>query len=145
MSLGKDHKNHLLIIFKHIDMLLSDMERIMSGDDASHLFKPHFPDIEAETRNKARREIAEFRVLMSENLKNLGIGIPEPRVGALQAALTACTFVNIALEELKSGYMRGYGDLTRETAESLDDMVLRMQTAVSRIAGLLSGQTSRKD
>ena len=48
-------------------------------------------------------------------------------------ALTALNFVNIALEELNSGHMRGYGELNQEAAAGLDDQVVQMQRTIARI------------
>jgi hypothetical protein len=70
---------------------------------------------------------------MKRVLQRVGLRPQQSQVSGLKGALTNLTLVDIALEELKSKYMRGYGELTQESAERLDEQILRMQTAVAHI------------
>jgi hypothetical protein len=137
MNLDPNQKRHFLIIFEHIDGLLEDIERNFSAERSLRLFNPCIPDIAVEKQTEFKRKIAEFRALMSEVLGNLEIRSQPPHISALQSSLTTLTFVDIALEELKSKYMRGYGELAQETAVNLDDTVLNLQQAVGRISKYL--------
>lgn len=70
---------------------------------------------------------------MQSILMQLGLQPPPAHVSALKGVLTNLIFLDIALEELKSRYMRGYGDLTQETARALDDQITRMQSAIEHL------------
>jgi hypothetical protein len=133
MNFNENQKRHLLTTFEHIDRLLADTEQILSSGDSGSLFQIYLSDMGSDGLEKFEEGAAEFRALMRGVLKRLGISPRPPQLSALNAALTTLDFVRIALEELKSRYMRGYGELTREAAEGLDDQVAQMQRAIARI------------
>ena len=133
MDLNRNQKNRLLTSFEYIDQLIADAEQILSPARRGCLF-PEFPlDVTPAGLEEFERGTTEFRMSIQKVLQRLGLQPRSPYISALKGALTNLILVDIALEELKSRYMRGYGELTREAAEALDDEVSQMQNAIARI------------
>ncbi len=141
MELNENHKNHVLSTFHYIDKLFSDIERVLSTERSDTLFMPHIPDMPPEQQAALLHGIAEFRDLMRRVLDHLGIERPEPQVGALRAVLTAITFADIALEELTSKRMRGYGTVSREASMELEELARSLQASMARLKQLASGES----
>ncbi|MFN2123198.1 MAG: hypothetical protein ACK2UP_06820 [Candidatus Promineifilaceae bacterium] len=133
MFLNEYQKHHLLTRFKHIDRLMADTEQILSSTPSRGIFQHHVVDVTPAGLEEFERGASEFRESMKRVLQRHGLRLQQSQVSILKGALTNLTLVDIALEELKSKYMRGYGELTQESAERLDEQILRMQTAVAHI------------
>lgn len=88
--------------------------------------------------------IAEFREMMRKILEKLEISPPQPHVGALRAVLTAITFADIALEELGTKYMKGYGAVSRDASLGLDELVRDLRASMARLKHLASGETAEE-
>jgi hypothetical protein len=144
MDLNEDQKRRLLTTFEHIDMLLDDIEQVFTTPRSSRLYRPYIPDVSPERQHQLEQGISEFRALMSEVLNRLSIPIRPPHISAFSAAHTSLILADVDLEELKSGYMRGYGKLTQDSATELDRMLLEMQKAISGTKELLSGHSDGK-
>jgi hypothetical protein len=142
MELNENQKSHILSTFQYIDKLFSDIEQVLSMTRAPAFFKPYFPDIQPERQDALLEGIGEFRGLMRKILESLGIAPPQPHVGALRAILTAITFADVALEELNTKHMKGYGAVARDASIELDELVRDLQTSMARLGQLASGETA---
>lgn len=144
MELSENHKSHLLSTFQYIDKLFSDIEQVLSAERSHALFKQYSRDISPRKQEVLEQQIAEFRTLMEEVLKSLEIAAPQPHVSALHAILTAFTFIDIALEELNTKHMRGYGEVSQKASGELDNLVRGLQESVERIRILLTDAKGRE-
>jgi len=68
----------------------------------------------------------------------LGISLSTPVNGAFWAARGAVTFADIALAEMESGRMRGYGKLSDEAARKIDGNVAELRGAVDKLGRYLA-------
>jgi len=133
MDINESQKRHLETTFKSIDKMLAEMELVLSSDCAGSLFHEYRFDLTADTAHIFEHGAAELREAMAGVLNRLGIPPQPPHLSAKQAALTTLSFVDNALEELKSKHMRAYGDLTPDVARTLDDEICRLQSAIAHI------------
>ncbi|HVO68356.1 MAG TPA: hypothetical protein VMT12_17910, partial [Syntrophales bacterium] len=61
-----------------------------------------------------------------------------PGISAVDAIRTAIHFADIAMEEKRPKYMRGYGELTDVAATELNEIVSEMQELLKRMNYLLT-------
>jgi hypothetical protein len=133
MELNLNQQQYLLATLEHIDRLIVKTEQILSSNRSESLFQSYIFDVTPAGLTEFQHGRTEFRKSMQIILAQLGLQPPPAHVSARKGVLTNLIFLDIALEELKSTYMRGYGDLTQETARALDDQIMRMQRAIEHL------------
>ncbi|MBM4271246.1 MAG: hypothetical protein FJ139_03685 [Deltaproteobacteria bacterium] len=133
-ELNKDHKRRLLIGLRYVNDLLADIEGIMATSvDPQVPFPKYVADITPAQRKIITAEIAHIREEMYRILENKNIKIDPPFISAVRAVQNAIHFADIAMEEMRPKYMRGYGELTGEAVRDLDEVVSRMQKLLRQI------------
>jgi hypothetical protein len=133
-ELNENHKRTLMIGFRYVDDLLSDIENIMSTPvHPLSPFEKHVADITPEQRKIIAAEITLARAMMCRILESKGIKIRHPEISAANAVRTAIHFADIAMEEKRPKYMKGYGELTEEAKRELDEVVAEMKKPLEQI------------
>ena len=133
-ELNENHKRSLLIGFRYVDDLLSDIERIMATSmDPQSPFEQYIADIRPAQQKIIAAEIAHIRIVMCRILESKGINIKHPGISAVNAVRTAIHFADIAMEEKRPKYMRGYGELTEEAVRELNEVASQMQKLLKQI------------
>jgi hypothetical protein len=133
-ELSENHKRTLLAGFRYVDELLSDIERIMAMSmNPQSPFEQYVADIRPAQQKIIAAEIAHIRTVMCHILESKGIKINHPAISAVNAVRTAIHFADIAMEEKRPKYMRGYGELTEEAVRELNEVALQMQKLLKQI------------
>jgi hypothetical protein len=133
-DLKENHKRSLLIGFRYVDDLLSDIERIMATSmDPQSPFEKYVADIRPAQQKIIAADIAHIRIVMCRILESKGINVKHPGMSALSAIRTAIHFADIAMEEKRPKYMRGYGELTEEAVRELNEVASQMQKLLKQI------------
>ena len=133
-ELNENHKRTLLAGFRYVDDLLSDIERIMATSmDPLSPFEKYVADIRPAQQKIIAADIAHIRIVMCRILESKGIKINHPGISALSAVRTAIHFADIAMEEKRPKYMRGYGELTEEAVRELNEVASQMQKLLKQI------------
>jgi len=133
-DLNENHKRTLLIGFRYVDDLLSDIERIMATSmDPQSPFEKYVADIRPAQQKIIAADIAHIRIVMCRILESKGINVKHPGMSALSAIRTAIHFADIAMEEKRPKYMRGYGELTEEAVRELNEVASQMQKLLKQI------------
>ena len=133
-ELKENHKRTLLIGFRYVDNLLSDIERIMATPaNPQSPFPKYVADITPAQQKTIKAEIMHIREVMCSILESKGIKIMHPEISAAKAVRTAIHFADIAMEEKKPRYMKGYGELTEEAMIELNEVVSQMQKLLKQI------------
>jgi GTP-binding protein EngB required for normal cell division len=132
-SLNSNHERRLSVTCRHIDKLLADMESILNVSTSKLAFPQYAPDLTSAQRrviedyiNRIRAQL--IRVLDGQNIDRPSADIPVSR--SLHATLT---FVDIAVEELKPAYMRGYGEVPPAAAVELNGIAGELQGLVRQL------------
>ncbi|MEN6319402.1 MAG: hypothetical protein ABFD82_11690 [Syntrophaceae bacterium] len=137
-ELTENHKHTLLIGFRYVDDLLSNIERVMAiPENPETPFPKYIADITPVQQKIIEAEIAHIRVVMRRILEDKGISIKHPRISARDAIRTAIHFADIAMEEKKPKYMKGYGELTEEAKRELNDIASQMQQLLKEMLKVL--------
>lgn len=137
-ELNENHVRHIVTTFRHIDGLLSKAEHIMASAGSPSPFQEYVDDTTPIQRKVTRDFVARIRGLMRRNLEELRIPRPAPVSGARWAAQNAIVFANIALAEMESKRMTGYGKLSEAAATRIDKLVAELRAEIDRLADYLA-------
>jgi len=133
-ELNENHKHTLLIGFRYVDDLLSDIERIMATPAAPQSpFPKYVADITPAQQKTIEAAIAHIREKMCRILESKGIKIKHRGIRAVEAVRTAIHFADMAMEEKRPKHMKGYGELTEEATRELNEVVSQMQKLLKQI------------
>lgn len=137
-GLNENHVRHVLATFRYLDGLLARAEHVMVSAGSPSPFQEYADDTTPLQRQVTRDYIASLRETMSRHLEELGIPRPAPVGGALWAAQTAVNFAGIALAEMESKRLRGYGRVSAEVGERIDSLVAELRVAIDKLCGYLA-------
>ena len=133
MAIEKDEKlnefqrRRLLISCQYIDKLLSDVEQILNASTSKSPFPRWIDDTSPVQRKVAQDYVARLRGQLVRVLDGQNIVQPAPTTGSLHAIRVILNFVEIAAEELKPKYMRGYGELADSMLPELNGIANEIQ------------------
>lgn len=137
-TLNENQQRRLRVTCQHIDKLLSDVEHILSAASSKAAFPKYRLDITPAQRRTVEDYLARIRAQLVRVLDGQGISKRDPLIPARHAIHAALAFVDIAVEELKPRYMRGYGDLPHDVAVELNGIVGELEGLVSTLDRYLS-------
>ncbi len=139
---NENHQRHLRTAFQYIDGLLNEAESIMGSADSASPFNRYSADTAPLQRKVTQDYIVRIREAMRRVLAELEIPLPAPHCGALWGTRSQLMGVRISLSELTPGRLRGYGDLTGDAANKLDQIRAELEALVSRLDTYLAGGDS---
>jgi len=126
-SLNDAQQRNLRNACKHMDGLLKDVEEAMNPNRNS-VFPKYIHDIADVQQKTIGDYLARFREELLRVLAHQSIAVEEPRIKASHAIHTSLTFVEIAIEELSPGRMRGYGPVSEAGAADLNGVIQDLQS-----------------
>ena len=132
-SLNANHRRRLTVTCQYIDKLLADMEGTLQVSESQMAFPHYLPDLAPQQRRVVEDYIRRIRaqlirVLDGQNIERPAADIPESR-----SLHTNLTFVEIAAEELKPEYMRGYGAVPSQSAVELNGIAGELKGLVKEL------------
>jgi len=133
-ELNENHKSTLLIGFRYVDGLLSNIEEIMATSmEPRSPFDKYIADITPEQQKAMAAEIKSMRAGMCRILEDKGVEIDYHGISAVHAVRTALHFADIAIEERRPKYMKGYGELSDMAAMELNKITSEMQKQLRQL------------
>ena len=141
-SLSSNHERRLTVTCRHIDKLLGEMESALNISTSKLAFPEYAPDLSPAQRRAIEDYISRIRVQLVEMLDGLGIERPAADVPVSRSLHSHLTFVDIAVEELKPRYMRGYGQVSPQAAIQLDRIAADLQELVAEFHRYLNRCTA---
>jgi hypothetical protein len=132
--MNENHQRHLLVTFQHVDRLLSETERILTSADSSSPFQEYSQDSTPTQRKIAHEHIRLVREAMRRILYDLKIPLNRPTSGALWAAHNHLAFASLAILEIGSKTMEGYGALPDEEKKVFDKISEKLREPLDRLA-----------
>ena len=136
-GMNENHQRVLLGTFRHIDGLLSEVERILVSAGAASPFAEFTQDSTPVQRKVIHDYIHRVREVSLHAMVDLHLPQPAPRCGALWAVRGQISFASIALDEAESGRLRGYGALSADDARAIDSILAELNAALDRLSGYL--------
>lgn len=116
--------------FTHVSTLLEGVLHLARGDVTP--FDRQHPDLGPEQAREVIALVASIRERMLLAMTQLGIPLPEADGSARWTALTALSFVEIALADLTPRELRGYGPVDGEAAQAVTAIAADLQRLVTR-------------
>jgi GTP-binding protein EngB required for normal cell division len=140
-TLNEDQVRRLRITCEHIDRLLSEIEGILHESTSLTAFPSYTSDIAPAQRKTIEDYIARVRARLIQVLDGQEIQRRQPWVPVSRAINARLCSIDIAAEELKPKYMRGFGGVSDTTATELNGIAGELQALVARLEGYLAGGT----
>jgi GTP-binding protein EngB required for normal cell division len=138
-SLNEAQKRHLLSELKHVDNLLADVEAVLTASASKAAFPKHKADLAPRQIKVIQDYVARLRAQMLRAAEGFGLERSEPPFGSVHSIRTVLTFADIAFEELRPKYMRGYGEVPESVISELNGLADELQGIVSRLDAYLVG------
>lgn len=141
--LNQFQRNRLSVTCTYIDKLLNDVEEVLNSTASKSPFPRYINDISPAQRRVIEDYIARFRAQLLRVLEGMQIPLPSSRISAVHSLHTNLTFIDIAVEELKPRYMRGYGDVPKKAKEALNGIVAELDGLIRQLNTYLASDMGR--
>lgn len=132
-KLNESQQRRLRITCEYIDKLLSDVESILHVSGSKAAFPKYIPNIPPAQRRTIEDYIARIRARLVQTLEGQHVQREPASIPATRAIHANLTFVDIAVEELRPRYMRGYGELPTAVETELNGIVGELETLVGKL------------
>lgn len=138
-SLNEHQVRRLRVTCQCIDRSLSEIEGILNESTSRAAFPTYAADLPPAQRKTIEDYIARVRARLIQVLDGQGIVVGPPGIPVSRAVRGRLYSIDIAAEELKPKYMRGYGAVSDATATELNGIAGELQGLVARLDQYLAG------
>jgi GTP-binding protein EngB required for normal cell division len=132
-SLHSNHERRLSVTCRHIDKLLAEMESTLNVSTSKLAFPQYAADLSPAQRRVIEDYIGRIRSQLVRVLDGQAIERPPADIPVSRSLHSYLTFVDIATEELKPEYMRGYGEVPPAAAVELNGIAGELQGLVRQL------------
>jgi hypothetical protein len=146
-SLNSNHERRLSVTCRYIDKLLAEMESALNISTSKLAFPQFASDLAPAQMRGVEDYICRIRAELVRMLDRQGIERPPADIPVSRSLHSTLTFVDIAVEELKPEYMRGYGKVPAKAALELNRIAGELQRLVRELDSYLmhgSGEDSKQ-
>jgi GTP-binding protein EngB required for normal cell division len=137
-GLNESQARRLRVTCQYIDKILGDIEGVLNATASNAAFPRYTSDIAPAQRQTVEGYITRIRAQLVRVLDGQGIPREAAQIPASRAVHVMLGAVDIAVEELKPKYMRGYGEVPERVATELNGIVGELAGLVSRLDRYLS-------
>ena len=137
-SLNLYQQRRLRVTCQYIDKTLAEIEGILNAAAMQSAFQKYIPDLQPAERRVIGDYIGRIRARLLRVLQGQGIEPEPPSIPVTRAVHASLTFVDIAAEELKPKYMRGYGEVSETAAAELNGIAGELQGLVQKLDGFVA-------
>jgi GTP-binding protein EngB required for normal cell division len=130
-DLNQNQQTRLRITCRYIDKLLSDIENILHASTSASPFPRYIVDMNPAQVRVLEDHIRRLRSQLVRAIAWQHMQPEPPEIPATRAILTNLAFVDIAIEELKPGYMRGSGTVPEDAVTELNGVVYELRSLVT--------------
>lgn len=130
-QLNEHQQSRLRVTCQYIDKLLSDMEDILHAASSPSPFPRYIVDLNPAQIRVIEDHIRRLRSQLVHTLTWQKMKVSAPDIPATRAVLTNLIFVDIAVEELKPHYMRGFGPVPVDAVSELNGVVHELRALVT--------------
>jgi GTP-binding protein EngB required for normal cell division len=137
-ELNEHQQRRLVVTCQYMDRLLGDLERSFSEAQSQSPFGRYANDLAPAEQRLVRDYLARLRTQLLRILSGQGLSPTPQRTGLRWAILTHLAYVDVAVEELKPHYMRGYGAVAPEAAAALNGIVEELHGTIGQLSRYLA-------
>jgi GTP-binding protein EngB required for normal cell division len=127
-ELNEPQQRRLLITCKYIDKLLGDIESALHCAASHSPFPRYILDLSPAHARVIEDHIRRFRSQLLRVLDWQGMKPESAEVPVTRSISTGLAFIDIAIEELRPGYMRGCGLVPGDVADELNGVVHELRS-----------------
>ncbi|MGA9777505.1 MAG: hypothetical protein WBS33_04475 [Verrucomicrobiia bacterium] len=139
--MNESQQRHLLMMFHHVDHLLSEAERILASTHSPSPFQEYTQDSTPAQRKMTHDYVLRVRDTMRRILDELKIPPKSPTSSALWAARNHLAFAGIAIVEIEPRHMKGYGELSEAEKQMLNWITAELNGLLDHLNNALAGGT----
>lgn len=139
-GLNQNHQSSIKVKFRHVDELLSEFSCILDCRIPHSPLQTYVNDISPELRQAAEMHIDLIRQAMCRILDELQLKDNKPSRSVLNFLHTAAMFANIAFEESRPRYMKGYGQISSSAEAELNTMADELQQLIKNLKAITPEQ-----
>jgi GTP-binding protein EngB required for normal cell division len=132
-SLNEFQARGLTVTCQYVDKVIGEIGGILHSSASKAAFPRYIQDITPTQRRTIEDYLSRIRAQLTRVLDGQGIPRPEAWVPTSRAVYTALTTIDIALEELRPRYMKGYGEVAPELATELEGISGELRGLVARL------------
>ena len=131
-ALNDNQARSIRVSCQYIDRLLGQIEAILESAVSGAAFPQYIPDVSSAGSRTLREHITLIRAQLRRVLEEQGIEPPPPSIPAGRAVRANLYVIGIVAEEMKPTYMKGYGEMSAETAAELHGIAEELRGLVAR-------------
>jgi GTP-binding protein EngB required for normal cell division len=132
-SLNEFQARRLRVTCEYVDKIIGEIEQVLYSAASKAAFPRYIQDITPTQRRTIEDYLARIRAQLARVLDGQAIPRPAAWVPASRAVYTGLTTIEIAVEELRPQYMKGYGELPPELATELEGISGELFGLVERL------------
>ena len=129
-QLNAPQQRHLRVSCQYVDRLLSDIESVLHAAASKSPFPRYVVDITPAQSAVIEEHIHRVRSQLVRTLAWQHMEPQPPEIPATRAVMTDLSFVEIAIEEVKPRYMRGYGAVPEDAVSELNGVIEELRSLV---------------
>ncbi|HTY85580.1 MAG TPA: dynamin family protein [Silvibacterium sp.] len=137
--LNSNHERRVAVTCRYIDKLLAEIETALNASASKRAFPQYVCDVSPAQRRVIQDYIGQIRAQLVRVLDGQGIKRPPADIPVSRSLHSHLAFVEIAAEELKPEYMRGYGEIPPAAAVELNGISGELQSLVRQLDHYLVG------
>lgn len=143
VTLSDNHARHIVNTFKYVDQLLEESEHLMASTSGSSAFPRYILDATPEQCRVLANGFLELRRKLLEGLEKLGVPGGGAEISAVRALQVRLMSADIALEELEESSLKGYGELSEEALQALEEVVSDLRAKLGEMIAFLEEARGR--
>jgi len=132
-GLNENQARRLSVTCKYIDKVIGEIEEVLNSAASKAAFPQYIRDITPIQQRTIEDYLARIRAQLARVLDGQGIPRPDAWCPTSRAISTSLTVIDIAVEELRPQYMRGYGELPPALATELEGISGELRGLVERL------------
>jgi hypothetical protein len=126
INLNENHRKAILGGVQYVDHLLTDALAKLTISDNGEISHPVIIDATPEQREGLAKHVARLREALRGLLRDCDIPLEPPSASGMWSLCCNLAYVQVALEELDSRHLRGYGEMEPKTATGLDNQLKKV-------------------
>jgi GTP-binding protein EngB required for normal cell division len=137
-ALNDSQQRNLVISCQYVNRVLSDLEHAFVEAQSNSPFGRYVNDLAPAEQRLVHDYIARIRTQLMRVLAGQHLSPTPHRTGVRWSMLTHLAYVDVAIEELKPQYMRGYGAVAPEASAALNGIVEELHATIAQLTRYLS-------
>jgi GTP-binding protein EngB required for normal cell division len=127
-ELNETQQRRLIITCQYIDKMLREIEQVLHSATSLSPFPRYVVDITPAQARVVEDHIRRFRSQLLRALDWQHMKLEPPEIPVTRSITVDLTFINIAIEELRPGYMRGCGAVPEDAVNELNGVVHELRS-----------------